>query len=1050
MKIMALGSGTDRIGKTGELDRFSVQALRFLKKEGHEVVWVDDNPVTLSSALGLASRVFLEPLTLKMLEGIIAQERPDSIMHCTGGCLATHLAIFLDREGILDRYGVRVLGTPVPALKRFMDAEIFKKGLRDSGVPLMDAAVVHNVDECFSVSRSLGFPLILRPAFASEGIGGYLAYNVEEVKQLAQLSLNLSPVHEVFLERAPADWVQFAIEAIHDPACLGEVRLVGTLEALDGGVGVHPGNSLVVAPAPTLRGELLSKALYWAGHAARLMEVCGSFQVRFALSPSSGDLVLLRVVHGLNRFSSLLAILHRLPLGEVNAGLSLGMTLEQLAEKLDLSGLSPRAEADLTVARIPVFPPEYERAEIIDTTMRSIGAAAFFGPTLSVSLAKALDFMCTSGFFKLPDLKEGESEEIVTVTSADKLLRLVRMLEEGEISLAKGAYMGFNPAFTQPLIELVGLLRRLRGVKAGVLPGSLLREAKVAGLSDEGIARLTESHGGAVGHLRAELAIRPALETIPPGGNIQEKGLSVVSYSGPSATSEGKAGALLILGPGPYRVGCGPELDLAISQTALALKERGNRIIIVNNNPDAVSLDLGTVDSICLETPTLEAIESLVDRWSIKGVIHQFCLDPPDGLGELLKKNGIKVLGTPLESLATIRHVPSLWRALGELGIPLLSHALAMDATHALREASELGYPLLVRLTDRLLNPEAEIMYDEAMFRNFLALHRDRISEETPVFMEIFQEGMIGGQVLAICDGSEALIVAFLENIEEYGIHSGDCASIIPALTAGDLINAAAEDALQRVVSHFGLVGHVQVELAIRGRHVHVTGLWPYPGRNLSFAAKATGKAIHPWVARLLLGEGIADLNVGPLPMPSRFYVKESVFPFSRFPGLDPVLSPRMQSTGQVLGADETQGKAYFKAQMAVNPKMPVKGKVFISARDPEKEAILQVSKKLLELGFSLVSTEGTAQFLAKRGIEVSAVHKVSGWRPNIIDLIINDEIAMVINIPGGFQSKQDEKAIHRATIEHNIPLITTSAGASLIVRGIDEIRRSALTIAPL
>lgn len=857
MKILILGSGSDRIGKTGELDRFAIQALRFLKMEGNEIIWVDNNPITLTSASKQASRVYLEPMTLKLLEKIIAREKPDAIMHNFGGCLAMHLVIFLDREGILDRYNVRVLGTTIPSLRRFMDSEIFKKTLRNLGIPIMDASVTHNVDECYSVSHALGFPIILRPAFALEGIGGYLAYNIEEVKQLAYIAFNLSPVQEVIIERAPADWIQFAIEGIHDLSSPGKVHLVGTFEALDGGVGVHPGNSVVIAPSPTLKNDLLKKALHFAGLIAKNMEICGSYQVRFALSPSKGEIVVLRVVYGLNRFSSLLSILHSIPLAEINAALSLGFQFEELNQRLDLSGFSLQKDINLTMARVPVLPDEFQEAEVIESTMRSTGAAVFFGRTLSMVLTKALDFMSLSRF-----IKPAEAEGL----SANKLLYLIRGLEHYKKGVKVSSYAGINPAFLPSLKDVVSIFRQLKSVPSDSIPDTLLREAKATGLSDEGIAQLTGLDTKIVRKVRNQKGIPTNFTFIPADNQPEGKDPSIISYSEATIKGEDKRNRrmkqknlhnLLILGPGPYKIGWGSEVDQALVQIALTFKEQGKQIILINNNPEAVSQDLGAMDYICHEMPTLEVIESIIDNWSIEGVIHQFCLSIPDGLENLLEERNVKTLGTPLHSLAEIRNIPYLWKKLKGIGIPLLNFALASDFPLALSEATKLGYPILARLTDKDLNPEAEIIYNETMLRHFLDLYQDRISTKIPIFMETFREGMLGTEALAICDGKEAFIVTFIENIEEYGVHSGDCASAIPTLSMGALIRYPAEDAIKHIVSHFNIVGHLQIELAIKGRNVYVTGVWPYPGRNTPFAEKAVGQTFHANVAQLLLGNAL-------------------------------------------------------------------------------------------------------------------------------------------------------------------------------------------------
>ncbi len=1052
MKILMIGTGPDRIGKTSELDRFAVQALRFLGKEGHGIVWVDDNPATLASSRDLADRVYLEPLTLKVIEKIIEREKPDGIMYGFGGNLAAHLVIFLEREGVLDRFGVKVLGTKVPALKRFMDVEIFKGDLLKMGVPLMEAEVVDNVDECVEVAKSFGFPLILRPSFSLEGIGGYLTYNIEEVKNLARLALNLSPVEEILLERAPADWVQFAIEAVHDPKNMGIVYLVGTFEAIGGGVGVHPGNSVVIAPALTLKEGLLEKAMNFSALIAKSIEVCGNFQVRFALAPSKDEMVVLRVVHGLNRFSSLFSLLYSVPLGQINAALCLGSTIDEVGKKVDLGCFPWEEDEDLSIARIPIFPDEFARANILDSTMRSTGAAALLESNLSSALGKAMDFLAVSGFFKTVAPKEPELKLEYIEASADRLMELVQTLESGEKGVERKTPKGLNPAFFPLIMDTVSKAQGLRALAEDTVPHRLIEEAKAGGFSDRRIAQLTQLDENTMLEIRKKMGVHPRLAPVRSDLDPIRSGLSFFSYQqtanepGETADSQEVPEAVLFLGPGPFRIGWGPEVDEALVKATLALKAQGKRLVLINNNPDAVSMDSGSIDCICLETPTLEVVNHTLDAWPIAGLIHQFCLDLPDGLESLLDEHELKVLGTPLRSLSTIRNVPLLWDTLKQIGVPLLCHTFASDMTTALSGAKNLAYPVLVRLTDEALNPLAEVIYEESSLLKFISLHQDRIRKEAPLFMEAYQEGMLGAGIIALCDGEESMTMAFLENIEEYGVHSGDCATTIPTLSIGDLIKFSAEDALKAIVKHFNIVGYLQIGFAIKGRNIYVTDVWPFPGRHLPLVEKATGFRIHEWAAQLMLGARIAELDVSTVSRPSKFYVKESTFLFSRFPGISPVLSPRMQSTGQVLGVDDSFGKAYFKSQMAVNPRLPIRGSVFLSARDTEKEAVYEVSKKLLGLGFSLVSTEGTAQFLANRGIEVSVIRKVSAGRPNILDLIINEEISLVINIPGGVRSKRDEESIYRAAIEHGVPLITTISGANLIVRGLEEIHKSPLS----
>lgn len=1010
MKILILGSGADSIGRTGEFSRFAVQGMRFLQARGHQMVLVDQNPVTLAGALGIAGCVYSEPLTLNFIEKIMELERPDGIMHCFGGSLGAHLVIFLDREGILDRYNVSVLGTGAQELKRFMDWEILKKGLRDADVPLLQATVALSADECVRASRDIGFPLILRPSFASEGIGGYLAYNSEEVKQLARLAFNLSPVRELVLERAPADWVQMAVEAINDPSEPGKFHPVGTFEALDGGVSVHPGNSILVAPALTLKGKLLDQALDLTGRIAEVTGICGSFQVRFALSPNSTQLIVLRINPGMNRFSSFLSTLQDIQLGQINAALAINEPFEPACGN-SLPEI-PWERTGYCAARVPIPFEEFQQRPIPGTTMRTVGAAAFAGRSTEEALGKAVGFIRESGLFRrCREVLHTPDDKGAVFPSPARILDIIDALEEGSEETRR--FMGLNPAF-------LPFLRKLSEKS-----------------SDSGA--------------KESLAAAGALASIcgPQPGKGSLKILSRQSDGPGSGNAEAPPEPILILGPGPYRVGLGTEIDHAFFLTALAFKERGERLILLNNNPDSVCNDLALFDAICLEAPALETIRAVLEQFRPKSIVHQFCMDLREGLDELLAESGVEVLGTTLERLAGIRDPQALWPKLKSIGVPIFSFKLAPDEIASFAEAEEIGYPVLVRLTDDRFNPPAEVVYNESMLEAFVDSNRNRITEKSPLFIQKFEEGLIAAEVIGLSDGHDAAMVGMLESIEEYGVHMGDCAATFPPLSFGSLHEASARDLLQRVARHFHIVGHIRLEVVARGRNLFVAGIGPCPGHGIPLMEKALDGSVHDLAAGLLLGDRVRDLEIPQRREFATCFVKESILPFYRYPELDPALSPRMRSIGQALGHDRKFGNAFIKAQMAVYPSINLSGKVFLSVRDPDKESILQLSQKLLEMGLSIVSTEGTALFLTNRGIKVDKVHKVSVWRPNVIDLIKNGEIGLVINIPHGGQSKKDELAIRRATIEYSVPFVSTMSGAFAIIQGMEELRNSS-TIGPI
>ena len=974
MKILVLGSGPDRIGKTGELDRSAVQGLDYIMEQGHEVVWIDSNPATLASSQAVGCRVYIEPMNIEVIKKVLDLERPEAVMHTFGGYLAQHLLIFLERDGILDRLGVKVLGTSISDLKRSLDEEVLRNIFSDLDLPVTEAILTRTYEECIHLSESLGFPLVMRPAFALEGMGGYLLFNLEEVRQMAGLVLNLSPVREVVLENLPLEWTQVALECFHDVQKSGTLPIHGTLESLNGRVGAHLGNSLVISPAPSLNGEVLSRVVDWAGAMAAKMRICGSFQARFAFSKEKNELIALRITQGINRFSSMPAFTKQLPLGRMSAALALGLSIDEyLADNMN--------DCTTCIARIPVFPDQWKSLEVMDPSMSAIGARLIVGEDTRQCLSKVLEVVRaveTPNQKKIPanGVQDRGQGQFSVVNTIDNIVRAIDDRTEGEH------------------IEKSWQVTSMAGMEA-----------------DES------------GSLSAQ-----ASQFQEPSGKTKQTDLQKT---------------ILILGPGPYRIGWGVELDTSLVQTARAWKKMGYKTILINDNPDAVSLEPMVMDDIYFESPTLEVIEAVLDQWPVTGVVHQFCPDLPGGLEKLLNGRGIKILGTPLSRLETLQNTALLWNRLKTAGIPLISHAFSPDLVSASEEAEELGYPILVRLTDRMINPKGDILYESDELQGFFENHDQHISEEYPLYIEKFIDGLIGAQLLAAADGQDVLLLDFLENIEEYGINSADCASINTTLSIGEMPKTIALDSLRQIAVHFHVVGHLKLDLAITGRHCYVTGVWPYPSQNITLIEKSIPEDLHDLTARLLLGEKTADIKPGISAGTRKYLVKEAVFPFHRFPELDPILSPQISSTGQVLGCDNSIGKAYYKSQAAVNPEMPTAGNVFLSARDTEKDSILQIAWKLSGLGFTIISTQGTAEFLARREIDVTSVYKVSERRPNVFDLIKNGSICMVINIPGDRQSKLDDQMIRRAALEQNIPLITTISGAFLMVKGMGETQKS-------
>jgi carbamoyl-phosphate synthase large subunit len=1027
MKIMILGSGPERIGKTGELDRMANQAINYLVKEGHEIVYVDSNPNCIASNHRKMVTVYMEPLNLACVERIIEKEKPNSLIYSFGGRLATHLAIFLEREGILDKYGVRVLGTPVHALKRILEEEIFVTKLAELKIPTGELRIVQSKEGCIEERRNLGIPLIMRAAFALEGDGGYLVYNDQEIKDIAPRLLNMSPVRQIVLDRVKDDYIQIAMECFIDSTSnKAKTYLINTFENLRTGYDTHIGNAVLISPSPTLKGDLLKKAFDMASTIGKELELLGSYEIQFWYSINNNEIVVHRLTPGFTRFCSFGSLVRKLPLVEMNMSRYLESSIDDFSiDNLNISEIGRYiSDEKMKAIRIPTFSGDLQGTRNIKTVMNATGARIFLGKTNEELIGKAVDWTVQS-----PTKIKNIVPDKLTVKDIMRLLE-GNNLDNDDLKGEDSLVSDINPAFSIYAEIIIKLYNTISSLKGESVPSQLKSTAQVHGFSNALICRLTEEDRTKNKLNSSTVEDLSLQETLNTENRVNK-------------TKNVKQKTVLVLGPGPYSIGWGHEIDIALVQTMSKLTEQNWKVILVNDNPDAISLESPFFDACYIETVTNENVEKLFEKQMITGVIHQFCADVPVELLRFLSKGNISTIGTPLSSMAVLKTFPTLWKELGKINVSLLPYAFLHEKENILNAGSAMGYPLIARLTNKYINPIASIVYEKGDLGQFILAYGKDVSEENPLFVEKYQEGLIGAEILAIADGDEACILGLLEHIEEYGVHRDDCASIIPTWSIGDHQLAIAEDALNRIVKHFNIIGHINLSLAIKGREVYVTGVSPYPARDITFLEKTFMEPLHQWVAQIFTGTNVKSLKDVIKPIAGRCYVKESVFPFRSFSHLDPILTPRMISIGQVMGQNEKYGKAFLKAQIAINSINLKSRNVFLSGRDNEKEALLQIANKLLNLGFDLTSTQGTAQFLLDRGLEVETIYKVSEGRPNILDSIINDKISVLVNIPGGFKSKKDEEMIRRAAIDHSVPLFTTISGALLMVRGIEELRKN-------
>ena len=957
MKILLIGPGPDRLGKTGGLDRLAIQGRRFLLFKDHQLIWLDSNPTAVMSSPVKGCQVYLEPLDLDTIARVIERERPQALMYDFGGRLAQHLTLFLEREGVLDRSKVKTLGMPVEGLRKFLDDETLHNIMHRIGLPVIQTKVGHSLQEGLNLSNQLGFPLLLKQAFALEGIGGRLLFNQEEAVQAIRYALQSSPVSEIILQKLPMGWSLAGVESLHTEPSPGTTKLLGTWSAQGERVEQHPGNTLLRSPAPALNKELCHRVLEWSASLASETRLVGCLRLELAISPNGEDIAVLRARPGVSWLSAWLALLSDFPLGRIAAGAALGLTWGEMIP----AGLQPMKQVQNGV-RLPMELLDGEPKRTTSPTLQAVGAVVKIEPDYKAALA-------------------GVDESLSAQDAGiDELL------------------LPAEPGFSEET--------------AGVAPDDLT-------------------------------ALIPCCE---PGDDSQWWFMGGLGKSPPADKRD--PNSLLILGPGHYRIGWGAELDVALWHTAHSLKKLGKSLVLINNNPEAVSLDSWIFDRICLEAPSAATIAAALDRWPIGGVIHQFCPEIPIGLSRILNARGVEVLGTPLKRRRLLTDWISTSQTLAELGVPLREHVIVGDRRKVLDQASQLGYPILVRLTYTWLNPAGEIVYSPKELAQFVRRVKNRINESTPLYIEKFQDGIVGAQLLTLCDGERAVCPELVENIEDYGVHSGDCAATIVPLSIDGNIKGSALRYLQIIINQFGVVGHLKMELAVASGHCYLAGLWPFPSQNLAMTDKDCGYNPYALTAGVFAGGRFESVQINR--RADGYQVKEAVFPFQFLPGMDPALSPRMKSTGQVLGRDRTIGRAFYKSQLASYPELPGAGCVFISARDNEKEATLNICRRLRDMGFQLMSTHGTSRFLRAKNLAVEEIAKLSEGRPNIVDMMKNGEVCMTINIPGGLGSKKDEAMIRLAAVERNLPLFTTIAEASLMVEGMEEIRRFPLELSPL
>ncbi|WP_425064557.1 carbamoyl-phosphate synthase large subunit [Reyranella sp.] len=1064
--ILVIGAGPIVIGQACEFDYSGVQACKALKDEGYRVILINSNPATIMTDPGLVDATYIEPITPDFVARIIEKEKPDAILPTMGGQTALNTAMSLHRDGRLEKYGVELIGANAEAIDKAEDRLLFRDAMTKIGLECPKSEVVHNREEAASALDRVGLPAIIRPSFTLGGTGGGIAYNRDEYFEIVQGGVDASPVGEVLVEESVLGWKEYEMEVVRDrnDNCI----IICSIENVDP-MGVHTGDSVTVAPALTLTDK--EYQIMRDASIACLREIgvdTGGSNVQFAVDPATGRMVVIEMNPRVSRSSALASKATGFPIAKVAARLAVGYTLDELLN--DITGETPASfepTIDYVVTKMPRFAFEkFPGAEpLLNTSMKSVGEAMSIGRTFQESLQKALRSMET-GLTGLNEIEIKGAPDKSAIVGAlarptpDRILVIAQAFRYGlnveEIAQASK----YEPWFLRQIEQLVA-------IEASVRKDGLPKDAKAffdlkkKGFSDERLGELTKQGAGDVAKKRRALGVRPVFKRIDTcAAEFESRTPYLYScYEGDGVRpAECEAQPtdrrkVIILGGGPNRIGQGIEFDYCCVHAVYALRDAGYETIMVNCNPETVSTDYDTADRLYFEPLTAEDVIELVEverrNGELMGLIVQFGGQTPLKLAKPLEAAGIPILGTSPDAIDLAEDRERFQKLIHELKLRQPDNGTATSQEKAIEIAEKIGYPVVIRPSYVLGGRAMQIVYDRAAIERYM---RDavKVSGSNPVLIDSYLRDAIEVDVDALADKDQNVFVAgIMEHIEEAGIHSGDSACSLPPYSLSAKILAEIERQTEAMAKALHVVGLMNVQFAVKDGEVYVLEVNPRASRTVPFVAKATGQPIAKFAARLMAGEALKSLGIKKT-KGKHIAVKEAVFPFARFPGVDIILGPEMRSTGEVMGLDMDFGRAFAKSQLGAGSKVPVEGAVFVSVKDQDKQAMVKPLKRLIELGFKVVATRGTAEFLAKHSIEAQQVNKVLEGRPHIVDLMKDGKVQLVFNTVDGASALTDSFTLRRTALMHKIAYYTTVAGAKAAVEGIAAVKQGGLDVAPL
>jgi len=1071
--VLVIGSGPIVIGQACEFDYSGTQALKALRAEGLEVVLVNSNPATIMTDPELADRTYVEPLTPEMLERIIDKERPDSLLPTVGGQTALNLAVQLDELGILRKYNVELIGAQIPAIKVAEDRLLFKNAMREIGIDMPKSAVVKSLDEALAAVEETGFPSIIRPSFTMGGVGGGIAYNLEEFKEICSRGLNLSPVHEVLVEESVIGWKEYELEVMRD--CADNFVVICSIENIDP-MGVHTGDSITVAPAQTLTDKEYQRMRDAARRIIRRVGVeTGGSNIQFAVNPADGRMTVIEMNPRVSRSSALASKATGFPIAKIAAKLALGYTLDEIPN--DITRVTPASfepTIDYVVVKFPRWNfekfPQADRT--LTTQMKSVGEAMSIGRTFKEAFLKgvrSLELGKEGLLFRRPEAHDERTQTEDEREEEDALLRrrlvvptdrrmwaLFRALDKGWTIERIHELTRIDPWFLDQFAAIVELRRTAEMIGLRAMSPDLLRTLKRAGFGDEELGDILGANASAIREKRLELGLIPAFKRIDTCA-AEFESFTPYMYSSYEESCESEPTALpkvIILGSGPNRIGQGIEFDYCCCHAVFGFRKESFETIMVNCNPETVSTDYDTADRLYFEPLTFEDVMAIIERErqgnpDVSCVV-QFGGQTPLKLALSLQEAGVTILGTSPDSIDLAEDRQRFAQLLWDLGIPQPASGTATSRAEAREVAARVGFPVVVRPSYVLGGRNMAIVYDVTTLDHYMATAVD-VSHDRPILIDRFLEHAKEIDVDCVADATGAVVIGgVMEHIEEAGIHSGDSSCVVPTHGVAEKHLATMRDYTRRIARALKVNGLMNVQYAIKDDAVYVLEVNPRASRTVPYLAKATGVPLAQVAARVMAGRTLASLGLIEDLTPTGVFVKSPVFPFVRFPGVDTILGPEMKSTGEVMGGASSFGMAFVKAMMGVGQRLPESGTVCLSVNNDDKADALPIARELAALGFSIAGTRGTAAYLRAHGIDASVVYKVNEGRPSLADELVNKKIAMVINTPLGRESFFDDKAVRRAAMMNSVPCVTTMTGAAAAVQAIRALRTEPLDVRAL